>query len=71
MRLREERRRLRLTLRSCAAALRESDPDCGIDFVTLSQFENGRTPWPAARRVLAKFFAVPEAVLFDLEAINE
>ena len=65
MTLREARQQRRLTLRACAAALRQFDPTCPIDFATLAQFEHGREPWPAARAVLARFFSLTEAELFE------
>jgi len=68
MTLREARQQRRLTLRACAAALQQFDPTYSIDFKTLSQFEHGREPWPAARALLARFFSLTEAELFDEDA---
>jgi transcriptional regulator with XRE-family HTH domain len=66
-RLRQERLRLRLTLQRESAELHAFDPSVRLTFQTLHQLETGRKPWPAARRLLARFFDVSEAELFGPE----
>jgi transcriptional regulator with XRE-family HTH domain len=65
-RLQQERIRRRLSYRNLERELQLFDPTGPrIDFRTLHQFELGRRPWPAARRLLAQFFNITEAELFE------